>query len=92
MKEECLVQEHGEEVMETEAVTSKEVADVEMETESPETSDSPGFGPEHDVSSHSFYPSKPSGCGLRFLRLTPRGPRSGLRWPGLSPALLSLPL
>lgn len=85
-------QEDGEEAMETEAVTSQQVADVEMETESPEKNTSPTSGPEHDVSSHSFYPSKPSGCGLRFLRLTPSGPRSGLRWPGLSPALLSLPL
>ena len=74
--------------METEAVTSKEVADVEMETESPETNASPAFGPENGVSSHS----KPSGCRVPFLRLAPRGPRSGLSWPGLSPALLSLPL
>ncbi|KAB0367359.1 hypothetical protein FD755_020683, partial [Muntiacus reevesi] len=42
-------QEDGEEVMETEAVTSQQVVEVKMETESPETNDSPGFGPEHDT-------------------------------------------
>ncbi|XFF88667.1 hypothetical protein AB1E18_014886 [Capra hircus] len=49
VKEECRVQEHSEEVMETEVVTSKEVADVEMETESPETNASPASGPENDT-------------------------------------------
>ncbi|XP_043761210.1 E3 ubiquitin-protein ligase RNF213-like isoform X2 [Cervus elaphus] len=42
-------QEDGEELMETEAVTSQQVVEVKMETESPETNDSPGFGPEHDT-------------------------------------------
>ena len=64
-------QEDGEEVMETEAVTSQHVVEVKMETESPETNESPGFRPDHDVSSRSFWPSKPSGCGLPFLDLHP---------------------
>ncbi|CAN0131609.1 unnamed protein product [Rangifer tarandus platyrhynchus] len=42
-------QEDGEEVMETEAVTSQHVVEVKMETENPEINESPGFRPEHDT-------------------------------------------
>uniref|UniRef100_A0A4W2FDE0 E3 ubiquitin-protein ligase RNF213-like n=1 Tax=Bos indicus x Bos taurus TaxID=30522 RepID=A0A4W2FDE0_BOBOX len=49
VKEGCQIQEDGEEAMETEAVTSQQVADVEMETESPEKNTSPTSGPENDI-------------------------------------------
>ncbi|XP_010854827.1 PREDICTED: E3 ubiquitin-protein ligase RNF213 [Bison bison bison] len=49
VKEGCQIQENGEEAMETEAVTSQQVADVEMETESPEKNTSPTSGPENDI-------------------------------------------
>lgn len=47
-------QEDDEEAMETEAVTSQQVAEVKMETVSPEMNASPASGPEHDINSHSF--------------------------------------
>ena len=53
MEVEHRAQDDGEEVMETEAATSGEVAEVEMETEGSEAMDSPTSGPGSDVSSCS---------------------------------------